>query len=188
MRKCPRASASVGRALLVFLCVLSLQACQKQDSDTKALTTGEYRVTNRMPPGGNGMATNDPVQCNAGGNAYPYTGPEEMNNLPIAGVDGGTFGANDDGIVGNACGQCAMFRGTKFIVVDRIWQNDGSGAGTYTGSSSNRQRTGRAGYGQIDVAGSVANQWLEEDRARNASDSSVTYGDQDMHVEATSCN
>ena len=140
-----------------------------------------------MPPGGGGMGTKDPVQCNSNGEKYSYSGDESVGGTPIAGVDSKTFGSDKDGTVGDACGQCAMIRGTKFIVVDRIWQNGGAGSDEYTGSSSNKQSTGKTGHNQIDVAGSVANKWYQEDKAKNDVDHTTTYGDQDMHVEVVGC-
>ena len=107
-------------------------------------------VTGRTSMGGR-----DPVQCRASdGSAMEYTGDEEINNRPIAGVDGTTLGTTSDGQSTSVCGKCAMVGDTEFIVVDRIWENDGANGMRYN-DKSQADRKGSSignGYAQIDIS------------------------------------
>ena len=117
---------------------------------TYAAVTAE--VTGRLS-----MGTRDPVQCRQpDGSAMTYTGDEEINGKPIAGVDGGTLGTTKDGVSTSMCGKCATIAGTQFIIVDRIWENDGAGGNKYSDKSQADKKGTSVGSGQtqFDIAAS----------------------------------
>ena len=122
------------------------------------------------------MGNQDPVQCRmADGSAMQYTGDEEINGMPIAGVDGGTLGTNQDGVTTSMCGKCATIKGIKFIIVDRIWENDGNGGKRYSDKSQADSKGSSIGTGhtQFDIA---KNKFYGNFGGNNASGASVQIG------------
>jgi hypothetical protein len=105
-----------------------------------------------------GMNDTDGFQCYN----LKYSGTEKVNGIWIAGVDGTTFGSMKDGAITPICGKTFTVKSKKtgaseqFIVVDRIWENDGVNGKTYNprdkaGADAKVRPTGN-GYFQIDIA------------------------------------
>ena len=102
------------------------------------------------------MGPKDAFQCNN----FSYSGNEQVNGMWVAGVDGTTFGSKVDGTITGSCGKTFSISNTKtgqsaqFIVVDRIWQNDGPGGQLYNSKSDADAKSGGSGsgYQQVDIA------------------------------------
>ena len=116
---------------------------------------------------GRDMKWKEPFQCGLNSDPkYLYKDSDDneyLNGIPIAGVDGGTFGATKDGVNGSGCGKCYMIKNKKVIVLDRIWENNGTGQRHY-GSSD---KAGADSGGQGDAPGfkqfDVAKKFFEEE-------------------------
>ncbi len=118
-----------------------------------------YAAVTAEVTGRTSMGTRDPVQCRQPDNSpMVYTNDEEINGKPIAGVDGQTLGTTKDGETTSMCGKCATIGGTQFIIVDRIWQNDGVGGNMYSDKNEADKKGQSTGSGQtqFDIA---VNKW-----------------------------
>jgi hypothetical protein len=102
------------------------------------------------------MGARDPFQCYN----LSYSGDEQVNGKWIAGADGTTFGSMRDGVITPQCGTTFTIRNIKtgqsaeFILVDRIWENDGVGGQRYGNKASADAKSGGIGpgYEQLDIA------------------------------------
>ena len=107
------------------------------------------------------MGPRDNNQCQ-----MAYSSDWKINGMPMAGVDGTTFGSNVDGTVSPMCGKCATIGNTKYVIADRIWQNDGTAGKTYTdkNAADQKQGGGAAGTTQFDIS---VPEWLNKANFNN---------------------
>ncbi len=129
------------------------QTATEISSEVMAVDSGA-RISGRLS-----MGDFDSYQCQP---YKTYSGAEQVNGRWIAGLDGKSFGslydANTPPSGQLACnsiftityqGQCE-----NFIVVDRIWENDGAGGQTYSDKSNSLKKINSKGpgYPQMDIA------------------------------------
>ena len=83
-----------------------------------------------------------------------YSADEMIGGYPIAAVDGATFGSLYDGSKTSICGTLVDIAGVVHIIVDRIWENDGTGGFVYDDkyNADHKISPVRPGYPQYDTA------------------------------------
>ncbi len=129
------------------------QPATESSSEVMAVDSGA-QITGRTS-----MGPRDGYQCQP---YYSYTGDEQVEGRWIAGLDGKSFGSLYDA-EGPKLGQLACnnkftitYNGKceNFIVMDRIWENDGAGEQTYSdkGNSLKKINGKGPGYSQMDIA------------------------------------
>lgn len=129
-----------------ILSLLSL-ACRPTDRNSSNV----QEVTGRLS-----MGARDPFQCYN----LSYSGDEQVNGKWVAGADGTTFGSMKDGEITGQCGRTFTIRNKKtgasaeFILVDRIWENDGVNGRRYNNKGNADAKRGDIGpgYEQLDIA------------------------------------
>jgi hypothetical protein len=117
--------------------------------------TNDFSVVNVIT-GRLGMAPREPFGCWN----LTYSSDEQVNGKWVAGADGTTFGGDRDGILGTNCGKVFTIRnkktgkGAEFILVDRIWENDGVNGRRYSNKSDADAKINDIGPGntQLDIA------------------------------------
>ena len=140
---------STGSSLIM---VWALFSCQPPRDLSNSGYSSLQDITGRTS-----MAPRAPFQCYQG---YSYSDDEKVQGQWVAGADGVTFGATKDGQIGSGCGRTFTIKSNKngqsaqFIIVDRIWENDGAGGQRYNNKPNADAKTGGigAGYFQLDIA------------------------------------
>ena len=127
----------------------------RDDASAPKAAGESFRITGRLS-----MGPRDGFQCYQSGS---YTADEKVNGRWIVGVDGANLGTLYDahqspGNPGSQCGRILTItsngRCENFVIVDRIWENDGAGNGTYGNKSDADRKTkpNGPGYPQLDIA------------------------------------
>lgn len=140
--------------LIIFLPFLL--ACQPgTQGDSNLMEFDGFSVVNEIT-GRLGMAPRAPFQCYN----LTYSADEQVGGKWVAGADGTTLGTDRDGIITTQCGKVFAIRNkitgqlAEFILVDRIWDNDGVNGRRYNNKSNADAKRNDIGPGhtQLDIA------------------------------------